>query len=135
MFADWTCAYDSGDRPYAPGIAIDQRRPLHIVAGDAVTIRIALVTPTGAPVVLGDGEHLVWMAKSLGEPSRKLLSKQSTVTAPGSGRYQIALATAETRLLAPGRAVHDLFAIRGSARVVVIPLSDLVIARSSLGGP
>lgn len=125
---------DDGE-PYAPGIPPDQRRPLVIVAGDAVTIRIELVTPAGAPVVLGDGESLAWTARTLDAAPRRLITKAATEAAPGSGRYVLELTTAETRLLPAGRAVHDLFALRGAARSVVIPPSELVIARSSLGGP
>lgn len=135
MLADWRCVFDDGERPYAPGIPEDQRRPLRFYTGDTVTIRIELVTPAGAPVVLGEGEYLAWMAKTLAAPvSRKILAKQSTAGAPGSGRYLITLTTAETRVLPVGRACHDLFAIRGAARYVLVPMSELVIGRSSLGG-
>jgi hypothetical protein len=135
MYVDWRCVYDDGERPYAPGIPEDQRRPLRIVTGDTVIVRVELVTTAGAPVVLGAGEYLAWMAKSLATPaSRKLLAKQATAGATGSGRYVLTLTTAETRLLPVGRACHDLFAIRGDARSILVPMSELVIARSSLGG-
>jgi hypothetical protein len=134
VFVDWRCVFDDGTRPFAPGIDQEQRRPLRIVTGDELVIRVELITPGGAPVALDAGEVLAWMAKTVGEPSRRILAKQSTSGPPGSGRYLITIPTAETRVLPVGAAVHDLFAIRGDARHVVIPISALVIARSSLGG-
>ena len=132
MIVDCVCVYDDGSRPFAPELSPDQRRALRIFVGDDVTIRVRLINPLGAPIVLGAGEYLAWYAKTSGSVSKKLVSKQSTGAA-GAGLYTITLVNADTRALEPQRAVHDLWAIRGAARVCVVPLSELVIARSGLG--
>lgn len=124
--------YDDGNRPLAPELTPDQRRAIRIHVGDDVTIRVRLINPMGAPIVLGDGEYLAWFGKTAGSVSKKLIAKQSTPAA-GAGLYTIVIAHADTRALEPQRAVHDLWAVRGAARICVVPLSELVIARSALG--
>lgn len=132
MIADWVCVFDDGHRPYAPGLSPDQRRPLRLVAGENVTIRVKLVNPAGAPVELGAG-HLAWNARTTPVPaSRKLLTRQATRS--GAGVYEIAIAAADTGAIAPQRAVHDLWAVTADGeRINIFPLSELVIARSGLG--
>lgn len=136
MFIDWTCVLDDGERPFGAEVDGDPRRPLRITAGDAVTIRVTLLTPAGAPFVLAAGESLTWTAKAIGTPSsRTLLARTASAVQLGSGRYVVTLTTAQTRVLPAGRAAHDLFAVRADgSRTVVVPLSELVIGRSSLGG-
>ena len=136
MFIDWTCVLDDGERPYGAEVDGDPRRPLRITAGDAVTIRVTLLTPAGAPAVLAAGESLTWTAKAIGTPaSRTLLARSATAGQPGSGRYDVTLTTAQTRVFPAGRAAHDLLAVRADgSRSVIVPLSELVIGRSSLGG-
>lgn len=127
----WECVIDDGSRPFGPWIAIDQRRPLRIVICGGETISIRVTDPVGGVVVLGDQEFLVLNARTLCLPSRQLFTVRSTPS--GYYHHKISISSDSTKNLIAQRALFDLWAVRQSGRINLIPLSELVISGSALG--
>lgn len=126
----WIAVLDDGTRPFAPEIQRDQRRPLSLVASEDVTIDVTVISPVGGLIVLGLGEFLVFTARTGSRPTRQLFSIRST---PSAQRHRFSIAGNMTKALLPQRGSFDVWAIRGSGRSTLIPLSELIIAPSALG--
>lgn len=130
MLAQWTVVLDDGTRPYAPDVAVDQRRPLAFAAGEDVTIDVSLVNPSGGVVILGTGEFLQLSVRTLSRPTTQLLTKRS---AAAGQRQRLTIAADDTKMVPAQDLVFDLWAVRGSARTLLIPTSELRLGPSALG--
>jgi hypothetical protein len=131
VHVEWTCVVDDGTRPYGPGIAVDQRRPLRLTTSEDVLIEIALVNPVGGAVVLrGNDQFLVLSARSLCAPSRPLFTARSVRAA--RERETIAILADSTKAMVAQRALFDLWLIRAGERTSVIPVSEMTISGNAL---
>lgn len=133
MLVSFVGVIDDGTRPIDPSLPVDQRRALTIQQGEDVTVRIKLVNRAGAEIRLGSGEYLALVARTVPSPqSRKLFQKQSVrATGHPANVHDIVIASADTRPLTVTRAIYDVWSVRGASKLVVVPTSELIIARST----
>lgn len=113
--------------PRRPGV-IDPRETITFPQGSDVTLVVSIITPTGSPVPLGgSGVELLLSVKkrTLDQPSR---IKKLAVLSGTAGTFTVE--PADTRWLAAGQYVFDVWLTKDGDRNAVIPTSQLVLTAS-----
>lgn len=121
---------DDGTRPFGPGIAVDQRRPLHLVVSEDTVLQISITDPVGGEIALTPGEFLVLIARTAARPIRQLFAVRSAFF---GAAYRITISGALTKTLVPQHGTFDLWAIRAASRSCLVPLSAFELTPSALG--
>lgn len=105
-----------------------------VYQGSSVTLTLTVANEDGSHFDL-TGARVLFTVKASAEAREPLIQKSSTVTASTAARTGLAsilLVPADTRALAPGKYVFDVWVILpgdGGARLVVIPPSDFEVVR------
>lgn len=124
-----TAVLDDGSRR-APGIPLDTRRPLRLVASEDAVVKIALVTPDGAPVALdlANGDSLVVAVRETSSSTPRLSVGAVRQVSRRRGLYVATIAAGALRQVA-GRTVQwFMTATRGGKSFRVVGVSELRVS-------
>jgi hypothetical protein len=132
MLVNLTGLYQDGSRPRGGGAQPDPRTTLTVPQGGDLTITLRVVTPAGSPYPLRlEDDLLLSVKKKTGDyPAR--ITKRGVVF---NGGATFTFQPADTRYLAAGAYLYDIWLTRESVRNPVLPASPLQITASVAAVP
>lgn len=136
MIVDVTAVWETGKRR-APGVPRDTRRPLRLVAGADVTMRITLLEPDGSPVALNFGAaDTLLVTGRFGVGGAKMFGVYAAADVAQRGRYSAKLAGSVTRRAGGRRGSWDVWLGKsgGLSFDPVVRLSELYVEPRAYDG-
>ena len=119
---------NDGSPPRA-GVLTDARQTVTLPQGSDVSLRVAVVTPTGAPVDLSQpGTELILTCKR--KPLYQVAIVKRANLTQGRGIGVFTLEPGDTWGLVPGQYLYDVWLTLDGARSAVIPASMLQLTAS-----
>lgn len=136
MIVDVTAVVENGKRR-APGVPRDTRRPLRLVAGADVTMRILLLEPDGTPMPLAyqNGDALLVTART-DVDGAKFFGVFASADPTMRGRHLVQIAGATTKRIGIRRGVWDVWLGKsgGLSFEPVVRLSELYVEPRAYDG-
>ena len=126
LVIDLVGVLEDGSVPSA-GVPQNPRRTLSFPVGSDVTLRLALVTASGAAVPLAGGSLLFTLKKRFSDTDAQV-SRAAALDAPSSGLASFRFGPTDTKNLTSGQYAYDIwYTDSDGRRNAVVPTSPLIL--------